>query len=328
MINGLTYIRDAYGTRAKNRPFNPLDPGYLEAWGNPVWRDEFDYRDSLTGQPAIDPSKWNIRDRNDLGLLFDAGEPDKSQVSVENGILHIKGEWLDEPYARPGNSSGTPLITHKTGYIDTRPLNPGNVSFTQQYGRWEIRAKMPTGPQSYGALSAFWLRNTASGEIDIVEAWGYNTTPTEKGQLPGSSTFTIHSHTTGSGTPGYQKTFWRVNELLNDYQNMAWSYISKNLPNTTAFDDFRTWAFEYTPTYLAAYYEGQRYAYTTPTETPWLWEPTYFGQPFHMRLNLHVGPSASYWGIPDPAHSEWTQDPLDYQIEYIRVYEYVDSEDN
>jgi hypothetical protein len=324
MIRGLTYLKDQVGTRAKGRSAAAVDSGYIEGWGNPVWRDEFDYIDPATLQPAVDPLKWNVRSRSDLGLLFDAAEPDAGQVSVDsNQILHLKGTWLPTPYNKPSGYTGVPVVTHKTGYIDQRSLQAGDVVRTQQYGRWEIRAKMPTGPQSYGALSAFWLRNSASGEIDIVESWGHNTTPTSAAQLPGSSTLTIHSHTAGSSAAGYQKKFWRVNEQLNDYSDMAWSYISKNLPLTPAYNTFRTWAFEYTPTYLAAYYEGRRYAYTTPAETPWLWDPSYFGQPFHIRLNLHVGPSATYWGLPDPANREWTQDPLDYQVEYVRVYAHV-----
>lgn len=324
MIKGLTYLKDGFGTRAKGRAFVANDVGFVEGWGNPTWRDEFDYVDPGTQLPALDPAKWNVRSRAGFGLLADAAEPDAGQVSVDaNNILHLKGSWLETPYARP-SGSGVPTITHKTGYIDQRFLNTGDMTYAQQYGRWEIRAKMPTGPQTFGALSAFWLRNAASGEIDIVEAWGYNTTPTTAGQLPGSSTLTIHSHTSGSSTPGYQKTFWRVNEQLADYSNMNWSYITKNLPLTPAFSAFRTWAFEYTPTYLAAYYEGRRFAYTTPAQTPWLWNPSYFGQPFHVRINLHVGPSETYWGVPDPAHPEWTQDPLDYQIEYVRIYEYVE----
>lgn len=322
MIKGLTYIMTESGLVAKGRGANDEDSGYIEGWGTPVWRDEFDYRDPNTNLPAVDPAKWNVRSRSDLGLTFDAAEPNIGQVSVdENNILHLKANWLDEPYARQ-SGTGAALITHKTGYIDHRVLGQGDVSFTQQYGRWEIRAKMPTGPQSYGALSAFWLRNSLSGEIDIVEAWGYNTTPTAKSQMPGASTLTIHSHTTGSSVPGYQKIAWRANELLNDYTNMAWSNISKNLPITPAFNEFRTWAFEYTPTYMAGYYEGRRYMYTTPAQNPWLWDPAYFGAPFHLRVNLHVGPSETYYGLPDPAHREWTQDPMDYQIKYIRVYPY------
>lgn len=299
------------------------DPAVLPGWGAPVFRDEFTYRNSQN-QPVIDPTKWNVRDRSDLGLLFDAAIPDRNQVSVDTqGILHLKGEWLDAPQARPTNQSGPPL-THKTGYIDQRPLKSGNVSFTQHYGRWEIRAKMPTGPNTLGALSAFWLRSSVPGEIDIVEAWGYKgNTPTTNGQFPGASTLTIHSNTAGPGSAGYQKTFWRVNEQLKDYASTNWSYMSNNLPITPAFSDFRTWAFEYTPTYLAGYYEGKRYAYTTPAETPWLWDPANFGQPFHVRLNLHVGPDANYWGYPDWSDKQWTQ-PLDYQVDYVRIWKYND----
>ncbi|QTV80203.1 family 16 glycosylhydrolase [Microbacterium sp. NIBRBAC000506063] len=73
--------------------------------------------------------------------------------------------------ARPANQAGPREIWHKTGYLDQRSLRTGDVSVAQQYGRWEIRAKTPTGPQTYGSLAAFWLRNSQSGEIDIMEAW-------------------------------------------------------------------------------------------------------------------------------------------------------------
>jgi hypothetical protein len=297
------------------------DSANLPGWGAPVFRDEFTYKNA-EGQPAVDLTKWNIRDRSDLGLLFDAAIPDKNQVSVDDGgVLHIKADWLSEPQDRPVGQSG-PRLTHKTGYMDHRPLRAGNVSVLQHYGRWEIRAKMPTGDNTLGALSAFWLRSSVPGEIDIVEAWGYKgATPTSNGQFPGSSTLTIHSNTSGPGSSGYQKKFWRVNEQLNDYSNMSWSYITNNLPITPAFTSFRTWAFEYTPTYLAGYYEGKRYAYTTPDETPWLWDPANFGQPFHVRLNLHVGPDATYWGYPDWNNKQWTQ-PLDYQVDYVRIWAY------
>ena len=41
-----------------------------------------------------------------------------------------------------------------------------------------------------------------------------------------------------------------------------------------------------------------------------------------MRLNLHVGPSAKYWGIPDPTHKDWTK-PLDFQVDYLRIWNYT-----
>ncbi|WP_223172541.1 hypothetical protein [Microbacterium sp. NIBRBAC000506063] len=59
----------------------------------------------------------------------------------------------------------------------------------------------------------------------------------------------------------------------------------------------------------------------TPATHPNLWDQRYFGTPLHMRLNLHVGPSALYWGIPDPSNKQATQN-LDFQIDYVRMWTY------
>ena len=299
--------------------------GYIEGWGNPVWRDEFDYINPSTGLPAIDPSKWNVRQRaGDLGLLPDASVVEKTQVFVQDGKAVLRAEWLDEPVVTTTGPTGNPTNRwHKTGYMDHRWLKAGDISYQQQYGRWEIRAKVPTGPNTLGSLAAFWLRNSLSGEIDIMEAWGFaGNPPTTTGQVPGSSTMTFHSHTSGSSASGYQKFFWRVDEQLKNYSNMNWSYLSNNIPITPAYNDFRTWAFEYTPTYLAGFYEGQEFGRTTPAQTPWLWNSEYFGAPFHVRLNLHVGISTQYWGLPNPNNKHWTQDPMDFVVDYVRIYEY------
>jgi beta-glucanase (GH16 family) len=85
---------------------------------------------------------------------------------------------------------------------------------------------------------------------------------------------------------------------------------------------FHTYAFELMPTYAAVYVDDVRVQYITPETYPDLWNEAYFGSPFHMRLNLHIGTSAAYWGIPDPAHKEWTQS-LDYKVDYVRTWEYT-----
>ena len=38
-----------------------------------------------------------------------------------------------------------------------------------------------------------------------------------------------------------------------------------------------------------------------------------------MRLNLHVGPSATYWGLPDPNNRSLTK-PLDFEVDYVRTW--------
>jgi hypothetical protein len=52
---------------------------------------------------------------------------------------------------------------------------PGQQGFAQQYGYFEMRAKLPEGP---GTWPAFWLVGTdkskASAEIDVVEFYGHD----------------------------------------------------------------------------------------------------------------------------------------------------------
>lgn len=284
----------------------PVDPGVLPEWGAPVWRDEFDG----------DLSKWNVRHN---ALTFDTAKNMRENVTIENGSLHIRAKWL----ATPLKEGKQGIVTHTSGYIDTIG------KFSQQYGRWEIRCKMPAGANTRGALSAFWLRNALSGEIDAIERWGQGGVMTKDYEpyVANTGWTTFHSNTEGSSQPDYIKTFWR------HYQH--------GIPKD-AEDTMHTYAFEYMPDYTATYVDGKLVKRVTPDmpdpENPptkkrangtlvnpsgtyaWCWDPKYFGAPFNMRLNLHVGPGKDYWGNPDPANRALTKDPLDYEVEYVRVY--------
>lgn len=286
-------------------PTPPAEPDHVPGWGTPTWQDEFTYTDPRTGQPTVDPGKWNIRGRDDLGLLFDAAVVDRGQVSVDgSGVLHIRADWLDRPVVRPPWQSGPDELWHKTGYLDQRRLDTDDVSFGQVYGRWEIRAKTPSGPNTFGSLSAFWLRNEQSGEIDVMEAWGYDETAVRDQRID-TATTTTHTHTS---TPSKNTRY-------------IWHHADYGAP-TPVWQDFHTYAFEYTPAYAAVIVDGEEILRVTPSTHPSLWDPDYFGSPLHMRLNLHVGASATYWGLPDPTNRSATQD-LDLQVDYVRVWTYA-----
>lgn len=279
----------------------PSDPANLPGWGLPDLRDEFDYRDA-TGKPAIDPSIWNVRARAVLGLLPDSTVVDPGQVTVDaSGIAHIRADWLPEPIIA---STGPVERWMKTGYMDMRTLRTGDAEYSQRYGRWEIRAKVPTtAGTSHGVLAAFWLRNGNSGEIDIMESWGSQPTPFSYQRI-GTSTTTVHTQTSG---PNNVKTAWTLEPLLGITEHVA--------------ARFHTWALEYTPTRFAMYYDGRLAFETTPAQKPEIWGPS-FQTPLHVRLNLHMGTSVKYYGYPDPAHKEWTTD-TDFQVDYVRVWDMV-----
>ena len=289
------------------RPAPPPSPrltGVIPGWGAPSWSDEFSYRDPKTGLPAVDPANWNVRGRNDLGLLFDAAVVRPEKVTVDHaGRLHIRADWLETPVVRPSRQSGIPLLRHETGYLDQRRLQKDDVSLSQRYGRWEIRAKVPSGPKTLGALSAFWLRNGQSGEIDIMEAWGYDEEGVP-GQRINTATTTVHTHT--SNPSANEKYVWHHSDYGGPVP--VWS-------------GFHSYAFELTPKYAAVIVDGIQLVYVTPATHPSLWNTRYFGSPLHMRLNLHVGPSARHWGLPDPNRREATAN-LDFQVDYVRMWSY------
>lgn len=278
-------------------------PGYLAGWGSPSVSDDFTYVDPATGDPGIDPSIWNVRGRDDLGLLPDAAVANRGQVSVDDeGIAHLRARWLDEPVIRPDDQDGPHRLWHETSYLDQRVLEKGDASYAQKYGRWEIRAKVPSGPRTYGSLAAFWLRNEKSGEIDIMEAWGYNLIGKSR-QRVDTATTTVHTKTAGNGDA------------------YAWTQSDYGA-EVPVWKDFHTWAFEYTPDYAALFVDDVQLVRVTPETHPLLWSTRYFSSPLHVRLNLHVGSSEKFWGLPDPAHRSWTQN-LDFQVDHVRIWKFI-----
>ena len=162
----LAYIDDFYynGTIA-------VDPIYDTL----IWSDEFD------GEGAIDNSKWYHQTLLPNGSSWYNNEIqhytdriDNSNIS--NGVLNIVAK--KEVYSSQG-------VTKQ--YTSARL----NSKFAFQYGKIEIRAKLPSGLGTWPAIwtlgkninenGAYWDNQgygttswPACGEIDIMEHWGYN----------------------------------------------------------------------------------------------------------------------------------------------------------
>lgn len=302
------------GPGGQTVPYGSGDPADLPYWGTPVWR----YESANEPDGPLDPDKWNVRNNF---LTFDTARGMADNVFVQDGVMKLRGEWYT-----PVQSTGPQgTVTHSTGYIDTRDLtdaaNPDPYHFSQMYGRWEVRCQTPTGPNTRGTLAAFWLRCDSGwlGEIDIMEAWGGGGTMHNDwtNYIKDSAVTTIHSSTISSTVNGkpYKKTFWR-----------HWQHGGP----TPVWDGMHTYGYERTPGYMSVDVDGVEIFKVTPTDTDpenggtceWLWDPDFFGGPLHMRMNLHIGPSASYWGLPDDNNRQYTQDPLDFNVEHVRVWAY------
>jgi len=268
-----------------------------------TWSDEFAGTD-------IDRTKWDF----DLGngffnyganvwisgwgngeLQYYTREPENA--FVKDGMLHIRA--IKESL----NGCGYTSARLKTRKRDGSPL------FAQKYGRFEFRARLPTGK---GVWPALWMLPqddkyggwAASGEIDVLEVRGH-----EPNKVHG----TLHF---GGAWPTNAQT--------------TREYI---LPSAGTVADFHVYGLEWEPGVMRWSVDGQTYA----TQSFWwsssklggakgvnptreeelnIW-PAPFDQPFYLIMNVAIG--GQFPGNPDKS----TTLPVQMQVDYVRVYDKV-----
>jgi beta-glucanase (GH16 family) len=240
-----------------------------------TWSDEFN---GPKGSP-VDPAKWSF-DIGGKGWGNNELETYTSRTvnsHLEDGRLVIK--VLKETFAGPDN------ITRE--YTSARLLTKNK--FSQAYGRFEARIKIPHGQ---GIWPAFWMLGdnikTAGwpgcGEIDIME---------NIGKEPSIVHGTFHG-------PGYSGG----SGVSADYA----------LPNGQKFsDNFHIFAVEWEPNIIRFYVDGLLYKKRTPADLPagtsWVFDHSFF-----IVLNVAVG--GGWPGNPDAT----TVFPQQMLVDYVRVY--------
>ena len=241
-----------------------------------VWSDDFNGTDGS----APDAGKWAIQTggggwgNNELESY--TARPQNVQVSGGNLIITA----LKEDYT---GSDG--IARH---YTSARMQTKG--LFSQQYGRFEARIKIPKGQ---GMWPAFWMLGNnidtagwpACGELDIME---------NIGKEPAIVHGTLHG--TGYPPEGYTAAY--------------------TLPNGQNFsDDFHVFAAEWEPQQIRLYVDGTLYATDTKAASPQPANWPFDSQPLFMLLNLAVG--GNWPGDPDGT----TQFPQQMLVDYVKVYQ-------
>ncbi len=229
-----------------------------------VWSDDFDGN-------RLDAAKWQAKDdtRVDYDLACVTGDSDN--VVVRNGLLTLRAR-------KEKATCGKATRDYTTAYLTTQERR----SFT--YGRFEVRAKSPTGPgNSTGLWPAFWMRpdDGGDGEIDVVE-------------LPGGDQYY---------RAATQAIFLNYQPVKQDNRFA--------FPSGHPADGFHTYTTEWEPGALRWYVDGKLVWQRDRTTTPWFDQA--FSRPFHLRLNLQVG---GWLGNPNAA----TRFPADFQVDYVRVW--------
>jgi beta-glucanase (GH16 family) len=245
-----------------------------------VWSDEFN---GANGS-AVDASKWVSETggggwgNNELQYYTSRLE----NVSQRDGNLIIKVEQ--------GKYTGSDGVTRN--YTSARLKTQGK--FSQAYGRFEARIKIPRGQ---GIWPAFWMLGDdidkpgwpSCGEIDIME---------NVGKEPALVHGTIHG-------PGYSGEHGIGDPF--------------GLPGDQRFaDDFHLYAVEWEPNTIRFYVDDHLYTTRTPADLPkgtkWVYD-----HPFFLLLNVAVG--GGWPGSPDTT----TIFPQTMLVDYVRVYDRASS---
>jgi beta-glucanase (GH16 family) len=252
-------------------PATPASGGWTLSWS-----DEFEGPDGAT----VDTTRWT----------FDVGGGGWGNQELESYTdrpknAHLRGDGtlvidvLRESHVGPDGIA--------RDYTSARLKTLG--LFSQTYGRFEARLKLPYGR---GIWPAFWMLGTditsvgwpACGEIDVMENVGHE---------PGVAHSTVHG-------PGYS--------------GAGGIGAPFTLPAGRRFaDDFHVFAVQWEPNVLRFFVDGQLYQTRTPATLPagsrWV-----FDHPFFLLLNVAVGGN---WPGPPDATTVFPQQML---VDYVRVY--------
>ncbi len=252
-----------------------LQPPPAKGW-TLVWSDEFDGPDGS----SPDLKKWTY----DMGghgwgnkeLEYYTNRLQNAQIKGGNLVITTQKETYS-------GADGV-MRNYTSARLKTQGL------FTQKYGRFEARIKIPAGQ---GTWPAFWMlgNNIDSvgwpkcGEIDIMENIGK-----EPGIVHGS----LHGPRTTARTSDATAVF-----RLPAGQNFA--------------DDFHLYAVEWEPGVVRFYVDTNLYA--TFSSAQWAPGGTWvFDHPFFLLLNVAVG--GTWPGSPDST----TVFPQQMLVDYVRVY--------
>lgn len=235
-----------------------------------VWSDEFDYSgvpDSAKWDYDVDGHGWGNNEKQ----YYTKADTENARVVNGNLIIEARKEKMDG-----------------SDYTSARLVTRGKADWT--YGRFEIRAKLPSGT---GTWPAIWMLPTKqtygdnywpeNGEIDIMEHVGFN---------PGFIHASAHS----------LKYYWRIGTQRTD------TIYSKDV-----MDAFHTYTLEWYPDSMSVYFDSTLYFTSKNDKTDWQAWP--FDKPFYLLMNIAVGGDwGGQKGIDD---SIWPQQMV---VDYVRVY--------
>lgn len=263
-----------------------------------VWGDEFDGN-------KLDPSKWTLRadmsGQSDLALC---GEENPEVMRVEDGNLKL---------CAIKNSGDGDEKQYSTCYSVT---TFNKMRF--RYGYLEISARVP---YMQGAWPSFWLKSLKDdicpppkadymAEIDVFEVFS-----SRRKAVPNLHKWYPYNVTLESG---YETSHTQGGDLIDNSQKEP--YVFKDFKNLN--NEYHTYGFEWTPEYMAMSVDGKVYCtYDINSNFDGCSDMSGFHDALYILFNNHIFTENSSW-VPNGAEvDERTVFPINYWIDYIRLYQ-------
>ncbi|MBU2950984.1 family 16 glycosylhydrolase [Tamlana agarivorans] len=238
---------------------------------------------------SLDEEKWLIQGRDGVYQSNFVGRP-PSQFSTENvrledGKLKIQTRWEPDynfnPKEHPNTGEAFENIT--TAAVITKKLF--------QYGYMEIKCKSAKAQ----VTSSFWTTGNKS-ELDMFEMFG------------------------GHKTSGSWRKRLKFNMISWDPDNYYYlpdgngpAYSDNIQVDHNTADDFHVYGFEWTSEYIKIYVDGELHSDGTILKSTLGEEKWVTDVPYRIWFDSETFP---WLGIPEEADL-----PVDYEIEYIRVWQ-------
>jgi beta-glucanase (GH16 family) len=217
----------------------------------PTFVEEFDTLDVSPWGPGtrwIAHTPWS----GDFGAAAFANPRDGFPFTIENGVLRIE--------ARKGTDG-----KWRSGLLAS--VDRAGNGFSQQFGYFEMRAKLPAGE---GVWPAFWLigrdRSTHTAEIDVFE---------HQGRFPHRFTSSVH-----------------VWDRMEPKKSRS-VHHRVGVPSGSLSEQFHTYGVEVDSQRVRIYFD-RREVWSTPT-------PKEHHQPMYVLLNLALGSGWPIENTPSPS---------------------------
>lgn len=246
-----------------------------------VWHDEFQGN-------KINSEKWHmLRSMYTEGRIYDNSE---KHIRVENGNLHMRICRNGDTYSLPEGLATKNTMNFKYGYL-------------------EMRARLP---YRHGAWPSFWTRGNSVfhnkdlgwfAETDIAEVFSSGCRVSPNLHIWGN-----HGHTM----------------LPGEENNMQRTYKFDN-PDTLN-SEYHTYAYEWDREAIKFYVDDTCYFKTYIDDRSVLLCDNYptaegFHEPQYIILNNELFTEKSEWAPAGAAVTAADEMPIDYYVDYIRLYQ-------